>query len=78
MNGEAQILGRMRRSARDIVAHALASDFIHKVSETFLTRIGVIGLGFISSVITARTLGPEGRGAAGRRPHHQRHRHPVF
>jgi O-antigen/teichoic acid export membrane protein len=62
MNGDAQILGRMRRSAREIGQKALSSDFLHKVSETFLTRLGVIGLGFVSSVITARILGPEGRG----------------
>jgi O-antigen/teichoic acid export membrane protein len=38
------------------------SDFIHKVAETFVTRILLIGIGLITSVIVARVLGPEGRG----------------
>jgi len=38
------------------------SDFAQKVAETFLTRILLIGIGLITSVIVARTLGPEGRG----------------
>jgi O-antigen/teichoic acid export membrane protein len=39
-----------------------ASDFLQKVAETFLTRILLIGIGLITSVIVARILGPEGRG----------------
>lgn len=38
------------------------SDFVRKVAETFVTRILLIGIGLITSVIVARILGPEGRG----------------
>jgi O-antigen/teichoic acid export membrane protein len=38
------------------------SDFVRKVAETLITRVLLIGLGIVSSVIVARTLGPEGRG----------------
>jgi len=38
------------------------SDFFQKVAETFVTRIFLIGIGLITSVIIARVLGPEGRG----------------
>jgi O-antigen/teichoic acid export membrane protein len=62
MNSETDFIGWMRRSAGEIGRKAVSSDFIHKVSETFLTRLGVIGLGFVTSIITARILGPEGRG----------------
>jgi O-antigen/teichoic acid export membrane protein len=40
----------------------IASDFISKVAETFLTRVLLIGVGLITSVIVARILGPDGRG----------------
>jgi O-antigen/teichoic acid export membrane protein len=40
----------------------ITSDFVQKVAETFVTRILLIGIGLITSVIIARTLGPEGRG----------------
>lgn len=39
-----------------------ASDFVRKVAETFATRVLLIGIGLITSVIVARILGPEGRG----------------
>lgn len=42
--------------------HAIASDFIRKVMATFATRIFLIGLSLLTSVIIARVLGPEGRG----------------
>ncbi len=38
------------------------SDTSQKVMETFLTRLLLIGMGLITSVIVARILGPEGRG----------------
>ncbi len=38
------------------------SDFVQKVAETLITRVVLIGLGIVSSVIVARILGPEGRG----------------
>jgi len=37
-------------------------DFLSKIAETFVTRILIICLGLITSVIVARVLGPEGRG----------------
>ena len=41
---------------------AVNSDFSQKVIETFVTRILLIGIGLVTSVIVARSLGPEGRG----------------
>jgi O-antigen/teichoic acid export membrane protein len=41
---------------------AISSDFIQKVAETFATRLLLIGIGLVTSVIVARILGPEGRG----------------
>ncbi|HKW17138.1 MAG TPA: oligosaccharide flippase family protein [Terriglobales bacterium] len=38
------------------------SDFSHKIVETYATRIFLIGLGLITSVVVSRTLGPTGRG----------------
>jgi len=38
------------------------SDLSQKVMETFVTRILLIGIGLVTSVIVARILGPEGRG----------------
>jgi O-antigen/teichoic acid export membrane protein len=38
------------------------SDFARKVIETLLTRVILIGIGFVTSIIVARILGPEGRG----------------
>lgn len=40
----------------------LDSDFVHKVAETFVTRIALILIGLATSVLIARMLGPEGRG----------------
>jgi O-antigen/teichoic acid export membrane protein len=41
---------------------ASSSDFIRKISETFVTRLSIIGIGLITTVVIARILGPEGRG----------------
>ena len=38
------------------------SDFARKVIETLLTRVMLIAIGLVTSVIVARILGPEGRG----------------
>lgn len=43
----------------------VSSDFTRKVAETFTTRIVLICIGFLTSVIVARILGPEGRGLYG-------------
>jgi O-antigen/teichoic acid export membrane protein len=39
-----------------------SSSFIRQVSETYLTRLSVVALGFINSILVTRILGPEGRG----------------
>jgi O-antigen/teichoic acid export membrane protein len=41
---------------------ALSSDFIGKVAETYLTRILLMCLALVTTVVVARLLGPEGRG----------------
>lgn len=46
----------------DLHNKAHSSDFVKKVSETFATRIFLVIVGLITSVIVARILGPEGRG----------------
>ena len=40
----------------------ISSDFVQKVAETFVTKVAMIGIGLVTSVIVARSLGPEGRG----------------
>jgi len=40
----------------------MKSNFVHKVAETIITRIMLIGIGLVTSIIVARILGPEGRG----------------
>ncbi len=50
---------------RALYYRVLSSDFIRKVGETFATRVLLIGIGLITSVIVARILGPEGRGLYG-------------
>jgi O-antigen/teichoic acid export membrane protein len=40
-------------------------DFLRRIGQTFTTRIALIGISLISSVIIARTLGPSGRGEYG-------------
>ena len=47
---------------RAIYHRVHSSDFIRKVGETFVTRVLLIGIGLVTSVIVARILGPEGRG----------------
>ncbi len=39
-----------------------ASPFIRQVSETYLTRVLIVALGLVNSVLVTRILGPEGRG----------------
>jgi O-antigen/teichoic acid export membrane protein len=39
-----------------------SSEFVRQVSETYLTRLSVVALGFINSIVVTRILGPEGRG----------------
>jgi O-antigen/teichoic acid export membrane protein len=49
-------------SLRAIIDRAKSSDFFIKILKTLSTRVLLIVIGFITSVIIARTLGPEGRG----------------
>jgi O-antigen/teichoic acid export membrane protein len=42
--------------------YVLRSDFVRKVAGTYATRLGVIALGLVTSVLITRHLGPEGRG----------------
>jgi len=55
------ILNRLK-AGFSLFRRAIASDFIRKVAETFATKLALIGISLITSVIVARTLGPEGRG----------------
>jgi len=41
---------------------AIGSDFVRNVAETMATRIALVGVGVVTSVLIARSLGPEGRG----------------
>ncbi|MEQ9483394.1 flippase [Coleofasciculus sp. F4-SAH-05] len=50
------------KACRSLYRRGIRSDFIRKVAETFATRVALIGIGLMTSVIVARTLGPEGRG----------------
>ncbi len=53
-------------SLRDVlqreVRQLAGSDFVRKVAETYATQVVVIGLGLITSITVARSLGPQGRG----------------
>lgn len=50
------------RASVALYRRVIASDFVRKVVETFATRILLIGIGLVTSVIVARILGPKGRG----------------
>jgi O-antigen/teichoic acid export membrane protein len=49
-----QSVFRLRRLA--------SSEFVRQVSETYLTRLFLVALAFVNSVLVTRILGPEGRG----------------
>ncbi len=51
------------RSCSQYVRRVTASGFFRNVAVTFTNRILLLGIGFVASVIVARVLGPEGRGA---------------
>ena len=40
----------------------VASEFVRSAATTFATRIVLVGLGLATTVVVARSLGPEGRG----------------
>ena len=48
--------------SREAQAHAWSSDFVRRVLETYVTQVGVLGLGIFTSVVAARILGPTGLG----------------
>jgi stage V sporulation protein B len=41
---------------------ARSSDFARKVVETYLTRVAIMGLALVTTVVVSRLLGPRGRG----------------
>lgn len=53
---------RLPSWARGRVERIIGSDFAHKVGETMATRVALIAIGLVTSVLIARSLGPEGRG----------------
>lgn len=53
------------RKGRDFVCSSIRTDYFHKVLETFLAKGLLLVMGFGSSVLVARMLGPEGRGVYG-------------
>src|SRR2546428_11093229 len=55
-------LPSLRSAGAAFWQRAFASDFAWKVGETFATRVFLIGVGGVASVMVARGLGPEGRG----------------
>lgn len=54
--------GGIFRACQALYYELINSDFVRKVAETFTTRILLIGIGLVTSVIVARILGPEGQG----------------
>ncbi len=53
---------RLSFSPRAVFDRVKSSDFFTKILKTISTRVLLIIIGFATSVIIARTLGPEGRG----------------
>jgi O-antigen/teichoic acid export membrane protein len=47
---------------RKVYSQLINSEFIRKVLETIATRMTLMGIGLVMSVVVARILGPEGRG----------------
>jgi O-antigen/teichoic acid export membrane protein len=54
--------GSLRGASRALLQAAVGSPFVRKVAGTFATRILLVAAGLATSVLTARALGPEGRG----------------
>lgn len=50
-------------SCFEYLRRAVEADFFRNVAGTFTTRVLLLGVGFVTSVLVARILGPEGRGA---------------
>jgi len=47
---------------RSTVGELIGADFASKVAATLGTRVVLVGIGLVTSVLVARSLGPEGRG----------------
>ena len=43
----------------DLFMRFKGSDFVRKISQTFVTRVFVAAIGLVTSVLVARILGPE-------------------
>ena len=51
------------RNCSEYVRSVGESNFVRNVAGTLTTRVLLLGIGFVTSVLVARILGPEGRGA---------------
>lgn len=58
----AKIMMHIKINVIGLYHRLISSDFAANVSETFATRILLIGIGLLTSVTIARILGPDGRG----------------
>lgn len=59
----ARLRGRLARlPLPPVIARLLRSDFAQKVAETFATRIFLIAINAVNTILIARLLGPDGRG----------------
>ncbi|MCL4079346.1 oligosaccharide flippase family protein [Coriobacteriia bacterium Es71-Z0120] len=58
MRAISEAAGWIRVRLREVAA----SDFARKVAETMATRVALLGIGLVTSVLIARSLGPAGRG----------------
>jgi O-antigen/teichoic acid export membrane protein len=63
MSIEAAAVLSIRRSLLACARGLIASDFVRHVAGTLTNRLLLLGIGIITSVMVARILGPEGRGA---------------
>lgn len=62
INDNIYCIGNARAAIKSIINSMRESDFVRKVAETFATRIFLLGIGLVTSIIVTRILGPEGRG----------------
>ncbi|MBF0187095.1 MAG: oligosaccharide flippase family protein [Magnetococcales bacterium] len=53
----------MRARFEQVRSHLAGSQFLRKFLQTFSTRVLVMAIGMVTSIIVTRILGPEGRGA---------------
>jgi len=56
------IITQTNKSSRNLFKALFTSDFVKKIAETFTTRVLLIVVGIITSILVARILGPEGKG----------------